>query len=259
MRRTIVLILCAILFLSLMQDGFAEAATPAKTSPEETAPNLDQDDHLVAWWKFDDSSGRVAHDSSRHTHNGHLKGDLSFDKNSVPGRIGGALNFPRDASVEATGYKGISGTRSRTIAVWIKTSRPQGELVSWGSGDYGKMWTLGFIRGRIGLTPKGGYLYMNPEIHDDKWHHAAAVVRDAELPNLHDDVTLYLDGEPAEIHDIGLLDLWPIETGSELDVRIGRGFQGAMDDLRIYDRALSGKEINELFGSGSTRPSPQSR
>ena len=36
----------------------------------------------------------------------------------------------------------------------------------------------------------------------------------AELPNLHDDVTLYLDGAPAEIHDIGLLDLWPIQTGT---------------------------------------------
>jgi hypothetical protein len=121
------------------------------------------------------------------------------------------------------------------------------------------MWTLGFIRERIGVTPKGGYLYINPEIHDDVWHHVAVVVQDAELPNLHDDVKLYLNGELAEIHDIGLLDLWPIETGSDLDVRIGRGFQGAIDDLRIYDRALSDKEINDLFGSVSTRPSPESR
>lgn len=259
MRRTIILISCATLLLILTENVYGEAAPPAKTSPEENAPNLDQDNHLVAWWKFDESSGRVANDSSRHARDGDLKGDLSFDKNSVPGRLGSALKFSGNTSVEATGYKGISATHARTIAVWIKTSSPRGEVVSWGSDDYGKMWTVGFIRGRIGVAPKGGYLYMNPEIHDDKWHHAAAVVQDAELPNLHDDVTLYLDGKPAEIHDIGLLDLWPIETGSDLDVRIGRGFQGALDDLRIYDRALSGKEINELFGSGSTRPSPQSR
>lgn len=259
MRRTMILISCVALFLSLAESLFGEAVAPARTSLEENASSLDKDGHLVGYWKFDESSGRVAHDSSQRPHKGDLKGELSFDKSSVPGRIGSALNFPGNASVEVTGYKGVSGTDSRTLSVWMKTNSPQGEVVSWGSDDYGKMWTLGFIRGRIGVTPKGGYLYINPEIHDDVWHHVAVVVQEAELPNLHDDVRLYQDGEPAEIHDIGLLDLWPIETGGDLDVRIGRGFQGAMDDLRIYDRALSDKEIKDLFGSVSTRPSPESR
>jgi len=40
-------------------------------------------------------------------------------------------------------------------------------------------------------------------------------------PNLHDDVKLCKDGAPAEIDDIGLLDLWPVETGESQDVRIG--------------------------------------
>lgn len=259
MRRTMILISCVALFLSLVENAYGETAAPARTSQEEAASSLDRDSHLVGWWKFDESSGRVANDSSQHPHNGDLKGELTFDKNSAPGRTGGALKFPGDASVEVTAYKGASGTHSRTIAAWIRTKNPRGEVVTWGSDDYGKMWTLGFIRERIGVTPKGGYLYINPEIHDDRWHHVAVVVQDTELPNLHDDVRLYLDGELAEIHDIGLLDLWPIETGSDLDVRIGRGFQGALDDLRIYDRALSDKEINDLFGSVSTRPSPESR
>jgi hypothetical protein len=64
---------------------------------------------------------------------------------------------------------------------------------------------------------------------------------------LHDDVTLYKDGEPAVIHDIGLLDLWPINTGRHLDVTIGAGIKGAIDDLRIYGRALSEEEILSLF------------
>ncbi|MDP2898555.1 MAG: LamG domain-containing protein [bacterium] len=259
MRRTMISISCVALLLSLATNLSGEAATPARTSQEETTSSLDRDSHLVGWWNFDESSGRVAHGSSQHPHNGDLKGELTFDKSSVPGRIGSALKFPGDASVEVTAYRGVSGTHSRTIAVWIRTKSPRGEVVSWGLDDYGKMWTLGFIRERIGVTPKGGYLYINPEIHDGQWHHVVAVVEDAELPNLHDDVKLYLDGEPAEIHDIGLLDLWPIETGSDLDVRIGKGFQGAMDDLRIYDRDLSDKEIKDLFGSVSTRSSSESR
>ncbi|MHC4790682.1 MAG: hypothetical protein ACYS8Y_04465, partial [Planctomycetota bacterium] len=70
---------------------------------------------------------------------------------------------------------------------------------------------------------------------------------------------LYEDGEPAEIHDIGLLDLWPINTGSELDVRIGRGLKGLIDDVRIYDRPLSEDEVKALFKLQSNRPLPQRR
>jgi hypothetical protein len=73
-------------------------------------------------------------------------------------------------------------------------------------------------------------------VNDDNWHHVAVVVDDVELPNLHDDVRLYQDGKLAEIHDIGLLDLWSINTGNDLDVRIGRRFKGLIDDVRIYDR-----------------------
>ncbi len=87
---------------------------------------------------------------------------------------------------------------------------------------------------------------MKPHVNDDKWYHVAVVVADADLPNLHDHVTLYLNGEVAEVDDIGLLDLWPIETGEEIDVRIGRGFQGAIDELRIYERALSAEEIEKI-------------
>jgi hypothetical protein len=79
-------------------------------------------------------------------------------------------------------------------------------------------------------------------------------VQQAELPNLHDDVKLYLDGAPAEIHDIGLLDLWPVQTGQELPVRIGRGFKGLIDDLRLYDRALSEEESNALFRLETSQP-----
>lgn len=215
---------------------------------KDTAITLDNDPNLVGWWKFDEASGKTASDSSRCGHKGTLKGDLSFEKNSVSGRIGRALKLAGgDGYVEITGYKGVTGTRPRTVAAWIKTTIDRGEIISWGADDYGKMWIFSFIRGRIGVTPRGGYLYINDAVHDNQWHHLTAVVQKAELPNLHDDVKLYKDGAPAEIHDIGLLDLWPIDTGSEFDVRIGRRSNGLIDDVRIYDRALSENEIKALF------------
>jgi hypothetical protein len=132
---------------------------------------------------------------------------------------------------------------------WIKTTTTRGEIISWGSDEYGQMWIFGFIRSRVGVTPNGGYLYMNPPVNDGKWHHVAVVVQEAEPPNLYDHVTLYKDGTIAEIHDIGLLDLWPIETGSDLDVSIGKGFKGIIDDVRMYDRALSEDEIQAIYTS----------
>ncbi len=205
---------------------------------------LDTDPHLVGWWKLDDGEGKTIKDSSGKGRNGTLEGEGEW----VAGRDGKALEFNGKNCIEIAGYKGISGTKPRTVAAWVRTRKSRGEILAWGLNDAGRMWTFGFVRGRVGVTPKGGYLYMNEEIHDGEWHHVAAVLTGGDPPNLHDDVKLYLDGEPAAIHDIGLLDLWPIETGSEMDVQIGRGFSGCLDDVRLYDRALSKDEINALYG-----------
>jgi hypothetical protein len=224
------------------------------------AATLDTDPNLAGWWKFDETSGKTAADSSKFARKGTLKGGLSFDKDSVDGRTGKALRLDgRDDYVEITKYKGVTGTRPRTVSAWIKTTEDRGEITSWGADDFGKMWIYGHIRGRIGITPSGGYLYINAATDDDQWHHVAVVVRQAELPNLHDDVIHYLDGTPAEIHDIGLLDLWPLQTGEDLDVRIGRRFKGLLDDVRIYDRALSDEEVKALFQLRSNRPIRKSK
>ncbi len=208
----------------------------------------DSEKGLVGWWKLDEESGETAADSSRHDHKATLKDGLSFDKHSEDGRVGKALQLQgKRGLVEVAGYKGIAGTAPRTVAAWIKTSQRRGDVIRWGADDAGKIFRFGFIRGRVGVDPSGGYLYVNEDLADDEWHHVAAVVEKADSPNLHDHVKLYVDGAPAEIHDIGLLDLWPLDTGDELDVTIGRGFQGRIDEVRLYDRALSVDEIKALF------------
>ena len=225
---------------------------------EDKERTLDNDPNLVGWWKFDETAGKAAVDSSPHHRQGTLTGNLSFDRHSAKGRIGKALKLSGKDYVEIKNYKGITGTKPRTITAWIKTEEDRGEIIAWGEDDFGKMWFYRHMRGRIGVTPSGGYLYMNDKTDDDKWHHVAVVVHEAELPNLHDDVKLYKDGKPAEIHDIGLLDLWPVDTGEDIDVRIGRQFIGLLDDVRIYDRPLSDDEIMVIFQLKSNEPLPKS-
>jgi len=242
--------------VGLMKTTAGPVWTVTKPIPQKDQPiTLDTEPNLVGWWKFDEISGKTASDSSKYGRKGTLKGGLSFDKGSVTGRTGKALKLDgEDNIIEITGYKGITGTHPRTVTAWLKTTSSRGDIISWGSEDFGQMFIYRFIRGRLGITPHGGYYYMNDAINDDKWHHVAVVVLEAELPNLHDDVRLYKDGELAEIHDIGLLDLWPIETGNELNVTIGRGFKGILDDVRIYDRPLSDEEIRAIFTLKSNRP-----
>ena len=248
-----------VILLAALAVSISALVQPSAVAAGKDAPTtLDRDPHLAGWWKLDETSGKTAADSSRHNRKGALKGDLSFAKNSVAGRIAKTIKLGgEDGYVEITKYKGIVGTRPRTVTAWIKTTTSKGEVISWGADDFGQMFTFCFIRGRLGIRPNGGYYYMNDPIHDDQWHHVAAVIKEAELPNLHDDAVLYLDGVIAEIHDIGLLDLWPIDTGSDLDVRIGRGFKGLIDDVRIYDRVLSDEEVLALFKLQSDRPLPK--
>ena len=250
------LLVFTLLFGSILIFSVAPLTEAADKNKPRT---LDNDPNLAGWWKFDKASGKITPDSSKHGRNGTLKGELSFDKDSARGRTGKALKFDDNGYVEITKYKGVTGTKPRTVAAWIKTENDGGEIISWGTDDAGKMFTFCYIRGRIGIKPNGGYYYMNEPTDDGQWHHVTVVVKEAELPNLHDDVVLYKDGVVAEVHDIGLLDLWPVDTGSDLDVRIGVEFEGLIDDVRIYDRVLSDEEVMALFKLRSDRPLPKSK
>lgn len=204
---------------------------------------------LVGWWPFDEAEGNTAADRCPVPHPATLEGGAKF----APGRIGNAVVLDgKKASLRVADFKGVTGMASRTVAAWMKTRTASGQIVAWGVGEPGKMWIFGFIRGRIGVTPHGGYLYVKDPLHDDNWHHVVVVMEEGWPPNLHDHVKLFVDGTPAEIHDIGLLDLWPIDTGEGSDVTIGRGFNGLIDDLRIYNRALTEEEVRLLFSANAS-------
>jgi hypothetical protein len=258
MCRSWFFVLPAVCLAGWLDQSRAQTAATAPPPVRDSRLTLNTDPHLVGWWKFDDVTGKSAADAAKPAHPGVLEGVLSFDTHSVPGRIGQALKLEgNNDGVRIAGYKGVLGTQPRTVAAWIKTLTASGDIVSWGTNDFGRMWTFGFVRGHVGVTPKGGYLYMKAGTQDNTWHHVAVVVQEAAAPNLHDHAKLFKDGEPAEIDDIGLLDLWPIDTGAHLDATVGRRFKGVIDDLRIYDRALSEDEVGALFKLDSNRPLTQ--
>ena len=233
-------------------------STPA-SSPHKSEPlkpiDPEKSTHLMGRWGFDETAGATASDGSSHQRGATLQGGLSFENDSVPGRLGRALRLDgRDDHLEIVGYKGVLGPSPRTVTAWIKTDTKRGEIASWGLDEFGRRFTFRIVRSGIYTDPRGGYLYTKSPVHDNRWHHVAVVVLPAERPNLHDHVRLYKDGLLQEIHDIGLLDLWPIDTRAGVDLRLGRGFKGLLDEVRLYDCALTDDQIKTL---ASPVPSPQ--
>lgn len=207
---------------------------------------------LEGQWKFDETGGRAATDSSGHVPNGKLTGD---EMRGV-GRNGGALlisnakEFVRLA--DATAFR-LTG--SMTITAWIKpASFPVDDAavasqLTNGLGyqldttiDKGPR-TLGFK-----LTNSCGKLmirYGKTPVQLDRWYHIAGVY-DADAKTL----DVYLDGRQDDGSLVGTV------TGSQRSSRAGLWigqraedhkfpFLGAIDEVHLYSLALTPPEIAE--------------
>ena len=221
---------------------------------------------LVLQWTFDDGSGTSAADSTGNGHTGTLTnmeaGDwINSGLPSVPSGTTYALNFDgTNEYVIASGdsYKGVTGTAERTIAAWIKTSNTNAAIANWGANVGGQKWTFrvqeaaanGTV-GAIRVEVSGGYQIGNTVVSDNNWHHVAAVLPSHATPNVLD-VRLYVDGVLQGIS--GSLDE-PINTAASQNFRVakdfdatGRLFKGPIDEVRLYDNALTTAGVRALAG-----------
>ena len=213
---------------------------------------LADDPNLVAWYTLDEGAGKTAIDWSGHIGHGQLVGDVQW----AEGIDKGALEFDGSGGdyVEAPDAPNVTGTRSRTVSAWIKTT-DYGEIASWGQNVAGQKWifrvqesngTLGAIRVEV----NGGYQVGSVDVRDDQWHHTAAVLVDDGSPDVVE-IALYVDGFLESIS--AQLDE-PIDTAAGA-VRIGqspwgsRPFNGRIDDVRIYDKAFTEDEMRQTFGN----------
>ena len=202
--------------------------------------------HLIGWWKLDDGSGTVARDSS-HAVKGN-GGTLVGDPKWVKGRKGGALQLEGNQYV-SLGNILQGGFPEITIACWVKHGTSQWQNIversSWDKSDgIGLMMdynTKSVSFGHYGIVAATSKI----NVQDSQWHHVAGAMRQSGSDYIY---SIYVDGT-LDSTATNAMGLTATENGWAIGARYDGTwtYQGLVEDVRIYDRALSESEIAAIY------------
>jgi hypothetical protein len=208
---------------------------------------------MVGFWKFDEGSGTTISDSSGNGNTGGLGSGLA-SPGWVPGKIGSALSFDGSddyASVPDSPSLNITGNQF-SISAWVNPraqANPFADIVSMRSGLLTQyfLWenwdsTTRQVDFATGLYNGTNVFVSSPKFHPlNQWYQVAAVYNGTRL-------RLFVDGN-LEIDQRVTGNLLPLN----MPVTIGFTpsfnfhFNGTIDDVRIYNRALSPNDMIALL------------
>lgn len=224
------------------------------------------------------TSGLLAHypfngnalDASTNGNNGQVQGaTLTTDRF---GLSNSAYEFNGSSSYISTTFVPPIGTESRTFSFWAKTNKLYSKVgsvndapnqapmtaFSYGSGGSGNTLGITFNGGceGLGLDINGSVLTYSTKIVDSTWHHYAVLTDKANSGNL-GSVAYYKDGKKLGTTCLSVLN-GTFNTSNANPLIIGsfynhlfRYFLGSLDDIRIYNRALTQNEIGILSAEGT--------
>ena len=205
--------------------------------PEYVTPTEPDTAGLVAYYAFEGN----ANDSSGHGFNGTEKGGPIY----VTGVDGQAIKLDGFDDYVVVGGVGISGAAPRTIAGWVKADTLA--IADWTS-LFGFTSHVDTHNLSFDMNKRNGDQYCI-HIHgwegdimtiDLEWHHLAATYDGATI-------TRYGDGRLVGTEARALNTQDHVQMGKRAH-DAGGNFPGSIDDVRIYDRALSEEEIAWLAG-----------
>ncbi|MER5427081.1 LamG-like jellyroll fold domain-containing protein [Streptosporangium roseum] len=230
----------------------------------------------VAHWKFDEAAGAAAAADSGP--NGHTATYTGSRRTIVPGKLGNAVQLNDMTgsngccvpdSYASTSKAVLNQNSSFSLSTWVRLTdseavqhvasqdgSPFGMSIYY-LGDSHQKWRLQ-ISGTGGTTGYGVWVDSAKLSKVDTWTHLVAMY-DASAAK----IRLYVDGVlsgEADYQPSGSVTGGPFRIGGH---KSGLNFlQGAVDDMRLYQRVLTLKEIKDLYGevaatSYNAKPSGQ--
>jgi len=206
-------------------------------------------DGLVASWHFDEGSGTTAYDSSGNNNHGTLVNGPQW----VDGKYGKALSFDgSDDYVDCGTDESLNITDAITIEAWVNFS-------SWETGV-----RMLYSRGEHFANKRGVFLGIRATTGLDFWlgngTEGSSLVSEGGVPtNQFSHVVGVWDGTTRGIYINGTLNVTdsfsgPIDYNTShavIGTRSAGGayFPGIIDEVRIYNRALSADEISDIYNN----------
>jgi hypothetical protein len=234
---------------------YARALSPAEVI-DLYAPELAAglNDHLLAYYSFDQPAASVVKDDSGNGNDGAISGTSGFEPQ---GRLGGAFAF-NGSNLVTMRSNPTAGLTAWGVTLWFKTDHPERDTklataASLVRAGVGSGWTIGTAFSEYwdgnnqplltnpcyrGARPKAG-----------EWNHLAVTSDGRRLQE-------YLNGDavldcPTTQHALGAGR--PLEVGGWSAVP-GFNYTGLLDEFRVYGRALSADEVRLLMLTGLQQP-----
>ncbi|MCA9150014.1 MAG: hypothetical protein KDA92_11965 [Planctomycetales bacterium] len=223
---------------------------------------------LVGWWTFDDVTGDVVPDSSTFNNVGTLMSGASIS-DDVPALLAGGHSLlleGGDQHVLVEHDASLDMTEALTIAAWVKpigneawdgilAKSPSDDSSLNHAGNYelrieNGTRTMTFLHQQGGVDdtiPYGG----GPMIAELEWQHVAVTVDP-------DGITFYRNGLMHSTRPLtgffGETNSNPLYIGSRAD--LFTGMNGLLDDVRLYNVALTADDIAALADAEVVPPIP---
>ncbi|OHA30762.1 MAG: hypothetical protein A3B11_02110 [Candidatus Taylorbacteria bacterium RIFCSPLOWO2_01_FULL_44_26] len=222
---------------------------------------------LVAHYTFDEGTGTTAGDSSGNNNTGTLLPAANPPTWTTDSKVGsGAMQFDGvDDFVNAGDINAIDGASALTVSAWVKLKDPEitGNKFIFGKWNNGVGGPFACFWSR-GNAAYGCYFYASSLVFAStgniltsvgtSWHHVVGVYNGVDNRMYFDGVQT---GTPQALTGNLISNTDTVRIGTT-DSNDGY-FPGSIDDIRIYNRALSATEIQELYslGSGGGTPTNQ--
>jgi len=238
----------------------------------------------VGYWRLGETLGPRIADASGLGHEGTVLGHVRFAEKGVLDREGDtALGFDgRTGCVEIPSHADFSQPTSGvgfTVEAWMRPDvlefSGEGEegYVHWlGKGEVGKMeWAFRFYPKRSSRPNRvsaylfnsgpglGSGAYVEEDIKAGKWMHLVAVFDPGDATNPKAGVSLYKDGKlagsPASSPGAFYKAYKVMPLTGDAPLRLGTRdkksfFAGALDEVAIYPRVLTAREVAENYRAG---------